>query len=99
MSYGVLSLFILTARLRLNRRPTRARQYSTMGRVYQGCRRDAIFLRAVCGFLGKQTVKNDFQLSNFVSMVMIEVLGNANCNHNPKHISFCEILVIGPSVH
>ena len=31
-----------------------------------------------------QTVKNDFQLSNFVSMVRIEVLGNVNCNHNPK---------------
>ena len=47
------------------------------------------FLRAVRGFFGTQTVKNDFQLSNFVSRVRIEVFSNVNCNHNPKHIYKC----------
>ena len=37
-------------------------------------------------FFGTKTVKNDFQLSNFVSRVRIEVLGNVSRNHNPKHI-------------
>ena len=38
------------------------------------------------GFFGTQTVNNDFQVSNLLSMVRIEVLGTVNCNHNPKHI-------------
>ena len=37
------------------------------------------FCKWFAGFFGAQTVKNDFQLSDFVSMVRIEVLGNVNC--------------------
>ena len=77
------------ARLRLNRR--HMHQYSTnltMGRVYRGCSWDGIFWEWFAGFF-TQTVKNDFQLSNFVSKVRIEVLVNVNCNHNPKHIYKC----------
>ena len=36
------------------------------------------------GFFGTQTVKDDFELSNFVSRLRIEVLGDFNCNHNPN---------------
>ena len=58
-----------------------------MGRVYRCCSRDTIFASGSQIFFGAQTVKNDFQLSKFLSRVVIEVLGNVNCNHNPKHIS------------
>ena len=35
------------------------------------------------GIFGTQTVKKDFQLSNCVSRVRIEVVCNVNSNHNP----------------
>ena len=38
------------------------------------------------GVSGTQTINNDFQLSDFVSGVRIEVLGSVNCAYNPKDI-------------
>ena len=50
-------------------------QYGMMGRVYQGCSRAVIFLRAVRGF---------FQLLNFASRVRTDVLGNVNYEKEPQ---------------
>ena len=52
-------------------------------RLQQG--RDC-FARGSHGVSGTQTINNDFQLSDFVSGVRIEVLGYVNCTYNPKHM-------------
>ena len=52
-------------------------------RLQQG--RDC-FARGSHGISGTQTINNDFQLSDFVSGVRIEVLGYVNCTYSPKHM-------------
>ena len=91
ISYGVLSLFILTE-LNSNFAATymKSQAYAPirpngpcLPRLQQG--RDC-FARGSHGVSGTQMINNDFQLSDFVSGVRIEVLGYVNCTYNPKHM-------------
>ena len=91
ISYGVLSLFILTE-LNSNFAATdmKSQAYAPiwpngpcLPRLHQG--RDC-FASGSHGVSGTQTINNDFQLTYFVSGVRIEVLGYVNCTYNPTHI-------------
>ena len=91
ISYGVLSLFILTE-LNSNFAATdmKSQAYAPiwpngpcLPRLQQG--RDC-FARGSHGVSGTETINNNFQLSDFVSGVRIEVLGYVNCTYNSKHM-------------